>query len=171
MGTSDDYNVHVDLKRNTADKNVEISISAMDMESFKNVLPENLPAGPTSKLGTKTGSVWLNFQCAGGNYLRLGVNPKGAYNVMYVPGEGKMAHGEKMSEIKLPFELLPPRTEEYYVQILHFHKVKTEAGDVKSFTGAVCPSFEDGKEFSWKGCSSDKRYFGPFDEPALDKDM
>ena len=66
----------MDLKRNTADKNVEISISAMDMESFKNVLPENLPAGPTSKLGTKTESVWLNFQCAGGNYLRLGVNPK-----------------------------------------------------------------------------------------------
>ena len=32
-------------------------------------------------------------------------------------------------------------------------------------------SFEDGKDFSWKGCSSDKRYFGPFDEPALDKDM
>merc|ERR1712165_580196 len=100
----------------------------------------------------------------------------GAYNVMYVPGEGKMAHGEKKSEIKLgekgavctegkgpnwhcefkvPFELLPP---------------KTEDGDVKSFTGAVCPSFEDGKEFSWKGCSSDKRYYGPFDEPALDKE-
>ena len=31
-------------------------------------------------------------------------------------------------------------------------------------------SFEDGKEFSWKGCSSDKRYYGPFDEPALDKE-
>ena len=27
--------------------------------------------------------------------------PQGAYNVMYVPGEGKMAHGEKKSEIKL----------------------------------------------------------------------
>ena len=32
-------------------------------------------------------------------------------------------------------------------------------------------SFEDGKEFSWKGCSSDKRYFGPFDEAAKDKEM
>merc|ERR1712039_24415 len=170
--TSEDYNVHVDLKRNTADKNVGVSISVMDMESFKNVIPETVvAAGPTSKLGTKSESVWLNFQCAGGNYLRVGVNPKGAYNVMYVPGEGKMAHGEKMSEFKLPCELLPPRTEEYYVQILHFHKVKTEAGEVKTFTGAVCPSFEDGKECDWKGRSSDKRYFGPFDEPAGDKEM
>ena len=90
--------------------------------------------------------------------------------------------------MQIPFELLPPRTEEYYQQILHFHKVKTETGEVKTFTGAVCPrlvksrdsrvpiyhckhfSFEDGKEFSWKGCSSDKRYYGPFDEPALDKE-
>jgi len=190
--TSDKYNVHVDLKRNTAEENVHISVSVMDMEGFKNVIPETvMEAGPTSKLGTKSESVWLNFQCAGGNYLRVGVNPKGAYNVMYVPGEGKMAHGEKKSEIKLgekgavctegkgpnwhcefkiPFELLPPRTEEYYQQILHFHKVKTETGEVKTFTGAVCPSFEDGKEFSWKGCSSDKRYYGPFDEPALDKE-
>lgn len=191
--TSDDYNVHVDLKRNTADKKVEVNVAVMDMETFKNVIPDTLmEAGPTSKLGTKSESVWINFQCAGGNYLRLGVNPKGAYSVMYVPAaDPKHAHGEKQSEIKLmegvectegkganwmcefkiPFDLLPPRTEEYYLQILHFHKVKTEAGDVKTFNGAVCPSFEDGKEFQWKGCSSDKRYFGPFDEPAKDKDM
>ena len=65
------------LKRNTADKNVGVSISVMDMESFKNVIPETVvAAGPTSKLGTKSESVWLNFQCAGGNYLRVGVNPK-----------------------------------------------------------------------------------------------
>ena len=63
---------------------------------------------------------------------------QGAYNVMYVPAEGKMAHGEKMSEIKLgekgaecmegkgpnwhcefkiPFELLPPRYDNYRVYI------------------------------------------------------
>ena len=75
--TSDKYNVHVDLKRNTAEENVHISVSVMDMEGFKNVIPETVAeAGPTSKLGTKSESVWLNFQCAGGNYLRVGVNPK-----------------------------------------------------------------------------------------------
>ena len=75
--TSDKYNVHVDLKRNTAEENVHISVSVMDMEGFKNVIPETvMEAGPTSKLGTKSESVWLNFQCAGGNYLRVGVNPK-----------------------------------------------------------------------------------------------
>ena len=31
----------------------------------------------------------------------ISIIQQGAYNVMYVPGEGKMAHGEKMSEIKL----------------------------------------------------------------------
>jgi len=189
--TSAVYNVHVDLKRNSADKNVEVTVSVMDMESYKNVIPETLmAAGPTSKLGTKSESVWLNFQDAPGNYLRVGVNPKGAYNIMYVPGEGKLAKGEKKSEIKLgekgavctegkgpnwhcqfkiPFELLPPRNDEdNYQQILHFHKVKTEDGEVKTFTGAACPSFEDGKDFSWKGCSAEKRFYGPFDEPAAD---
>ena len=104
---------------------------------------------------------------------------------MYVPGEGKMAHGEKMSEIKLPekgavctegkgpnwhcefkvpFELLPPRTEEYYVQILHFHKVKTEAGDVKSFTGAVCPRYvgPGGNEFKFNGYFPSRALLGKF---------
>ena len=82
--TSDDYNVHVDLKRNTADKKVEVNVAVMDMETFKNVIPDTLmEAGPTSKLGTKSESVWINFQCAGGNYLRVGVNPKVSLAIIF----------------------------------------------------------------------------------------
>jgi len=190
--TSDQYSAYVDLKRDTKEEEIAVTVAVMDKEEFKSVIPEAvMTAGPTSKLGTKSESVWINFQCKGGNYLRIGVNPKGAYNAEYVPAEGDMAHGEKKTEMKLqsgvectqgkgadwecnfkiPFDLLPPRTEEYYLQVLHFHKVKTEAGDVKTFDGAMCPSFEEGKDFSWKGCSIDKRSFGPFDEKAKDKDM
>merc|ERR1712038_1432468 len=156
--TSDQYSAYVDLKRDTKEEEIAVTVAVMDKEEFKSVIPEAvMTAGPTSKLGTKSESVWINFQCKGGNYLRIGVNPKGAYNAEYVPAEGDMAHGEKKTEMKL--------------QVLHFHKVKTEAGEVKTFDGAMCPSFEEGKDFSWKGCSIDKRSFGPFDEKAKDKDM
>ncbi len=33
-------------------------------------------------------------------------------------------------------------------------------GKAKSFTGALCPNEEDDeREFCWKGCSVDKRFF------------
>lgn len=138
-------------------------------------------------MDTKCESVWFNFENKLGDYLRVGINPRGAYNIKYVPkdNEAGMKEGIKLESgvickqgdganyectFSLPYDLFPISTYDYRFQALHFHHVKTESGEEKEFVGAVCPSFEEGKEFCWKGCTADKRFFGSHDEPLTGTD-
>ncbi len=165
--------------RKSDKKTVMVTASVMDKKEFENVICDkaNEP-GPTTKLETDKESVWINFQNHNGDYLRVGINPKEAYNIK------KVTHDEDGKEVvkedikiesgvtcelekgpnyecsfELPFHLLPSITMDYKFQILHFHRVKTEGGEEKTFTGALCPTTKEDKEFCWKGCNSDKRFF------------
>jgi hypothetical protein len=135
--------------------------------------------GPNENLDTKSESVWLNFQNALGDYLRIGICPTGAYTIKFVSHDSddgvkesiklekdvkcKMGKGpDYKCTFIIPFDILPQQhTEDYNFQILHFHNIETDEGEMKSFTGALCPTFEENEEFSWVGCKADRRLFAP----------
>ncbi len=96
--TSADYEAVVTLTRNREEKAVDVKVKVRDSKDFENVVEDapsknihsalnkyvrrspfksNIFSGPDSE------SVYINFENQDGDYLRLSLNPKGVYNLLY----------------------------------------------------------------------------------------
>ncbi len=125
--TSPDYSAHVYATRDSKESAVLVSFIVQDNATFTNNVQTSEP-GPTAELGTDKESFWVNFRNEAGDYLRVGVNPSGAYKVKRVCSvDGTKDNIRLESEVncealegpnyrcrfKLPFSLLPRMTEEF----------------------------------------------------------